>query len=78
LAPGNKMRTVISATACIMKQSKLSKLTHYETTREAGRCDRVNEDWLQFIQHLYMRKLNQRITLPTFQNLTRNSKAYSG
>jgi len=29
-----------------MKQSKLSKLTHYETTKEAGSCDRVNGQWL--------------------------------
>jgi hypothetical protein len=65
------MRTVTSAKTYILKQRKLSKLMHYETTTEAGSCDRGNGQWLLLHSTFTNEEIKPSYYLAMSHNLTK-------
>jgi hypothetical protein len=61
-----------------MKQSKLSKLMHYETTREAGSCDRGNGQWLLIRSTFINAEIKPSYYLSNIPKSNQKLKPYSG
>ena len=77
-ATGNNTGTVTSAKTYIIKQSKLSKLMHHKTTREAGSCDRVNGQWLLIYSTFINEKIKPSYYLSNISKSNQTLKSYRG
>jgi len=61
-----------------MENSKFFKLMHYETTKEAGSCDRGNGQWLLIHSTFINEEIKPSYYLSNIPKSNQTLKPYSG